>query len=563
MGTQIQLDLIESKEKNVEDDNKHHESDIINHSNASAQSILLSNQLLNNLLYPLAQPMLYDIEHLNRRQAAAIIYHITDESVDIQNMIKLFIKKLKEEDFVKYLEIQMVALKSSFHDHVIKYFNQLENNVITDSDEMIEYENQALEGIEAVANLSKRLIQSMGIMKLQGIQLNALLNFFRAGIDYSLSSKHTLRFFEILIGYVRFLSPSYCNQLTELIDEKISNADKDIIELIESKDDISEIMTEFRDVLSGKSKTRVQKRVVTKDGSTRTISKRVRKTLSPATKELAATTLTRVAWRQAVLEDEYDELSQLEEVNVEKVPLDESRKRGRSTTDDDQVLPTSRARRYEIRAQGNANNRKVGKESFSTRESDEEQEEPEDEEDEDEFPNKKKSNKKQRTLARRSKKEVSPEPRNTRPLRSVRGRVARTETFVEQADEEKERAEELKQDDKEQDMSDSSASEGEGARQGPVLGLHLEDLLDEDDAMATDADASRSQGVDSEKSRQSSRGSVHYGKRSNSNKRGDEEGVDSMQEENTEESIDLNTLRQQEEDLFAVLDNRPSRKRIR
>jgi hypothetical protein len=62
---------------------------------------------------------MYDVENLNRRQAAAVLCYYVDPSPIVQEAVKCLMKSLKEKDIVKYLEVQMVALKSVFMDHVV------------------------------------------------------------------------------------------------------------------------------------------------------------------------------------------------------------------------------------------------------------------------------------------------------------------------------------------------------------------------------------------------------------------------------------------------------------
>jgi hypothetical protein len=79
----------------------------------------LTQLLVNSLIHPLSDSLMYDVENLNRRQAAAVLCYYIDPSQIVQDAVKSLIKSLKEKDIVKYLEVQMVALKSAFMDHVV------------------------------------------------------------------------------------------------------------------------------------------------------------------------------------------------------------------------------------------------------------------------------------------------------------------------------------------------------------------------------------------------------------------------------------------------------------
>jgi len=78
----------------------------------SRQLLTTTHNLLHDLLLPLGKPLLFDIEHLNRRQASAIVPYITTYSMNgldvtgIQGIVIAWLKKLKSIDVIKFLEIQ-------------------------------------------------------------------------------------------------------------------------------------------------------------------------------------------------------------------------------------------------------------------------------------------------------------------------------------------------------------------------------------------------------------------------------------------------------------------------
>ena len=70
-----------SEETHVEGSSEQIENNTKNNENAINS---LSYSMITNLLQPLSQVMIYDTEYLNRRQAAAILIHITDPYEPIQ-----------------------------------------------------------------------------------------------------------------------------------------------------------------------------------------------------------------------------------------------------------------------------------------------------------------------------------------------------------------------------------------------------------------------------------------------------------------------------------------------
>ena len=91
--------------------------------------------LVNSLLIPLSNSLMYDIENLNRRQAAAVLCYYSDASPVIQDTVKNMIKCLRENDIVKYLEVQMVALKSFYSENVV---NKLKEKQMLEEESMLE-----------------------------------------------------------------------------------------------------------------------------------------------------------------------------------------------------------------------------------------------------------------------------------------------------------------------------------------------------------------------------------------------------------------------------------------
>jgi hypothetical protein len=61
----------------------------------------LSRQLVSGLLAPMSIATVYNIESLNRRQAAAVLCHIVDDDDHAQEVMRVWIKRMKDFDPVK------------------------------------------------------------------------------------------------------------------------------------------------------------------------------------------------------------------------------------------------------------------------------------------------------------------------------------------------------------------------------------------------------------------------------------------------------------------------------
>jgi len=66
-----------------------------------------------------------DFSNLNRRQAAAIMVYLTSSNSGIVDLVKTFGRRLKGANIVRYLEVQMLAIKSHYMDNVSLPMQQL------------------------------------------------------------------------------------------------------------------------------------------------------------------------------------------------------------------------------------------------------------------------------------------------------------------------------------------------------------------------------------------------------------------------------------------------------
>ena len=171
----------------------------------------LSLQLIDSLLHPLANHLIDDVENLNRRQAAAVLYYLLlDYNPMVEDAVKQIMRLLKEADTVKFLEIHIVALKGLFSDCVMK---TLQARIAADEEDDPGFDFQSSEkveedGYDRVELLARKLSQSLGIAKLKDTHLLGLVNLFKASIDYAFSDGDLCIGYVCCLGcYVRFLPP--------------------------------------------------------------------------------------------------------------------------------------------------------------------------------------------------------------------------------------------------------------------------------------------------------------------------------------------------------------------
>lgn len=186
----------------------------------------LAVQLVERLLAPLSRALVTDVDNLNRRQAAAVLLYILNDNPEAQQLVKLWIKRLKEANVVRYLEIQMVALKTFYQDRMV-----------------------AEHDYSACIALAKKLVITMGVNKVKADLVAPVINFFKAGIDFGLENVDTIMFFGILEIYLRLLPPGALRELGDYLNEKLETTlNKEVADVIfgETSDPAYNAYADFR-----------------------------------------------------------------------------------------------------------------------------------------------------------------------------------------------------------------------------------------------------------------------------------------------------------------------------
>ena len=200
-----------------------------------------SRLLINSLLYPLEAVLVFDIDNLNRRQGAAVLNFLSGDNENIIEVVKLWCKKLKDADMIKYLEVQMVALKGMFNDKILPYVSQLrdadrlESQSNYSTGDIEDFEENVEAGSSALQQFSQRMSHTFGVGKLKGEAAVALVLFFKAGIDYALSDVCKMSFFSSLDYYIRFLSSAYVSEISSYLEAIVMSPSlpEDIVDLLE------------------------------------------------------------------------------------------------------------------------------------------------------------------------------------------------------------------------------------------------------------------------------------------------------------------------------------------
>jgi hypothetical protein len=207
----------------------------------TAQSAQLSRQLVENLLCPLGGSI-YDIEHLNRRQAAALMGYIVDPSSDVQKVVKAWIKTLKEKNIGKYLESILVALKKSYEERIrpllAQHRDAIEQFGRDDDDDHEDYPAMLAEEGASLLSFSVKLAQSLGVGKAKGQTKDFLVMFFKVGMSYALQEIDNAGFIMLLEPFLKLLSETEAHTVQEEYEEVYGSAPEQLRVLCEAGDSL-------------------------------------------------------------------------------------------------------------------------------------------------------------------------------------------------------------------------------------------------------------------------------------------------------------------------------------
>ncbi|TYZ57947.1 hypothetical protein PybrP1_003575 [[Pythium] brassicae (nom. inval.)] len=192
----------------------------------------------------------------NRRQSAAVLRYFTENAKASVEVVKAFSRHVKNETPVRYLEVQMTALRQQFNS-ILALKDELQALSCSKEDEDARQElHESVEVSEAqLKELAKKLSQSLGVGKITPALRAPFFRFLCEGVRYSLERREQFVFLEPLRSYLGHLDPSSMKQLRgylmQLLEEKN--------ETPESEDELSQewrIVFDFLSAISAKKKER-------------------------------------------------------------------------------------------------------------------------------------------------------------------------------------------------------------------------------------------------------------------------------------------------------------------
>lgn len=239
-----------------------------------AESKRLANLHSKDLLHPLSASFMFDVQNLNRRQAAAVLCHLLESHPDMLSQVRNTMKCLKDADAVKCLEVQLVALRSTFAERVAAptRARQEAESALTQGGQF-DFEQSELDiedGMTIVSTLAKRFASTLGVGKLKDATLiEALEKFAQLGIDHMFEEDANIGFAAALEPYLRFLPPKHHERVSVYLKNKCEMIYGLDNQLLEPKTSLS---SELKALVTLKEKLGLMKAHVKSKGGKRKVA---------------------------------------------------------------------------------------------------------------------------------------------------------------------------------------------------------------------------------------------------------------------------------------------------
>lgn len=164
----------------------------------------------------------------NKGQAAAILQYFIDSGTPSVEVVKLFSKQMKTEAPIRYLEIQMTALRRLFGSLLSMREELL--GIPPDSEEYDSISEDFVHGIERaeseLRDLARKFSQSLGVGKI-ALPLRApFYRFLCEGVRFSLEKPEHFVFLESLRPYLSHVELSSTKQLRSYFEQQLQRFDE-------------------------------------------------------------------------------------------------------------------------------------------------------------------------------------------------------------------------------------------------------------------------------------------------------------------------------------------------
>ncbi|RLN95960.1 hypothetical protein BBJ28_00009767 [Nothophytophthora sp. Chile5] len=200
-----------------------------------------------------------------KHQAAAVLQYFTSNGKTSVEVVKAFGKQVKTEAPVRYLEIQMTALRQLFN-AILVWKEDLEAAEATDkpNEEASAEQEELKEKVEIneleLKELARRFSQSLGVGKITSSLRAPFLRFLGEGVRFSLEKPTHFEFLEAMRAYLSHLDKSSTAQLRERFTQRLE-ALSDIPDDGEDLDPRWRVVFDFQAAITTATNTNARKRV--------------------------------------------------------------------------------------------------------------------------------------------------------------------------------------------------------------------------------------------------------------------------------------------------------------
>ncbi|CAI5747200.1 unnamed protein product [Peronospora destructor] len=153
-----------------------------------------------------------------KHQAAAILQYFTSSGEPCVDVVKAFGKQVKTGAPVRYLEIQMTALRQMYSS-ILVWKQDIEAAEAENDDEKVLEAEDLKEKVESskqeLKELARRFSQSLGVGKIPASLRVPFFRFIREGVRYSLEQPTHFDFLETMRAYLSHLDSSSMAQLRD------------------------------------------------------------------------------------------------------------------------------------------------------------------------------------------------------------------------------------------------------------------------------------------------------------------------------------------------------------
>lgn len=194
----------------------------------------------------------------NRRQPAAVLRYFTENAKQSVEIVKAFSKYVKNETPVRYLEVQMTALRQQYHS-ILALKDELDVLVSSNEDEDARQElEETVEHSETqLKDLAKKLSQSLGVGKISTSLRAPFFRFLCEGVRYSLEKRENFAFLDPLRPYLGHLDVSSMKQLRTYFLQLL----EELAEAPDTEEELSQdwrIVFDFQSAITSKRKEKLQ-----------------------------------------------------------------------------------------------------------------------------------------------------------------------------------------------------------------------------------------------------------------------------------------------------------------